>query len=62
MKKPSLNCPVCTHTFHHRVKRDWFLKHALYFLPIKIYYCDSCQKNVYVLMKDQSGALDEPAW
>jgi len=62
MKKLSLTCPVCTGAFHHRVKRSWFLKHALYFLPIKIYYCEHCQKNVYVLMKDQSAAPGEPEW
>jgi len=62
MKNALLKCPVCTAAFHHRVKRSWFLKHALYFLPIKIYYCEHCEKNVYVLMKDQPAMLDKPAW
>jgi hypothetical protein len=62
MKEPSLSCPACACRFHHRVKRNWLLKHALYFLPIKIYYCDNCRKNIYMLMTDQSAVLDKPAW
>jgi len=62
MKKSTLTCPICGGAFHHRVKRNWFLKHALYFVPIKIYHCGGCEKDVYVLFKDQSGLLDKPSW
>jgi DNA-directed RNA polymerase subunit RPC12/RpoP len=62
MKTPSLTCPACAHAFHHRVKRSWLLKHAFYFLPIKVYHCNHCEKNVYVLMTDQSAELNKSAW
>ncbi|MCR8560227.1 hypothetical protein KXD93_21425 [Mucilaginibacter sp. BJC16-A38] len=52
MKQLSLKCPVCAHAFHHRVKRNWFLKHVLFFLPIKIYCCSECKKAVYMVVKD----------
>jgi len=62
MKKCSLTCPVCSHTFHSRVKRNWFLRNVLYFLPIKIYFCNVCEKNVYILVKDQTELLNKPTW
>ncbi|HZY36344.1 MAG TPA: hypothetical protein VFE53_06825 [Mucilaginibacter sp.] len=62
MKKLSLLCPICGQEFHHRVKRTWFLKHVLYFMPFRIYYCEGCEKNVYVLVKDQPEMPQKPAW
>jgi len=53
MKKCSLKCPVCSAVFYTRVKRNWFIKNALFFLPIKVYYCDHCEKNVYVLVSEK---------
>jgi hypothetical protein len=60
MKTSSLKCPLCAHGFHHRVKRNWFLKYTLFFVPVKIYYCDLCKKNVYVVLTDQPEK--ENAW
>jgi len=62
MKKSSLLCPLCGQAFHHRVKRPWVLRYALYFMPVKIYFCDHCEKNVYVLIKDLPDLSHKPAW
>jgi hypothetical protein len=62
MRKISLICPLCGGVFHHKVRRNWFLRYALYFIPVKIYFCKRCDKNVYVLIKDQPRLSDKPAW
>lgn len=54
-------CPVCGDVFHHRAKRSWFFKHVLYFLPFRVYFCQRCEKNVYVLIKDQAGLTQHDA-
>jgi len=51
MKKISLTCPACHQPFHSRTKRSWFIKHILYFLPFKVYFCKCCDKDVYILFQ-----------
>ena len=31
-------------------------------MPFKIYFCERCEKNVYVLFKDQPDLINKPAW
>jgi hypothetical protein len=62
MKNSNLFCPLCRQTFHHRVKRSWFLKYALCFMPFRVYFCERCEKNVYVRFKDQPEMSHKPAW
>ncbi len=48
-KRSSLTCPDCHEPFHHRTKRSWFMKNILFFMPFKVYFCDKCDKDVYML-------------
>ncbi|WP_157799087.1 hypothetical protein [Mucilaginibacter auburnensis] len=52
MKRETLTCPACHQAFHHRTKRSWFMKYVLYFLPFRVYFCDRCDKDVYVLFRE----------
>nr|WP_294792968.1 hypothetical protein [uncultured Mucilaginibacter sp.] len=52
MKRSSLICPACQSSFHHREKRSWFIKHVLFYLPFKVYFCERCSKDVYILFRD----------
>jgi len=52
MKKSSLKCPVCAGNFDYRVKRNWILRYIFFFIPVKIYCCGECKKNVYIVVKD----------
>ena len=31
-------------------------------MPVKVYFCDRCEKNVYVLIRDQPDLSHKPAW
>ncbi|RKR81214.1 hypothetical protein BDD43_1359 [Mucilaginibacter gracilis] len=42
-------CKTCGRDFESRVKRSFFVKKVLFFLPFKKYKCSSCRKQVYVL-------------
>lgn len=52
--KPYLRCSKCATMYHYRVKRGWFLKYVLFFLPVKIYFCARCVKKRYVLLTDKA--------
>ena len=62
MKKCSLKCPVCAENFQHRVSRSWFLRYILFFINVKIYFCNRCKKRVYVLLTDQEVLDHRPVW
>ena len=58
--KPHLRCYKCSTVYHYRIKRGWFLKYVLFFLPIKIYFCGRCVKNRYLLLTDKGEARYKP--
>ncbi|BAU52786.1 hypothetical protein [Mucilaginibacter gotjawali] len=58
--KPYLRCPKCTAAFHYRIRRNWFLKYVLFFLPVKIYFCAHCVKKRYVLLSDRGETRYKP--
>jgi hypothetical protein len=60
MNKPSLRCHKCSTVFHYRIRRGWFLKYVLFFLPIKIYFCGHCVKNRYILLSDKNETKYNP--
>lgn len=53
MKKCTLRCPQCTQVFQSRVRRNWILRNLLFFIPVKIYFCSICDKNVYLILLDK---------
>ena len=60
LTKPSLKCYKCSTVYHYRIKRNWFLKYVLFFLPIKIYFCGHCVKNRYILLSDKRETKYNP--
>jgi hypothetical protein len=58
--RPHLRCYKCSTVYHYRIKRNWFLKHVLFFLPIKIYFCGHCVKNRYILLTDKGETKYRP--
>jgi hypothetical protein len=58
--KPHLRCYKCGTVYHYRIRRNWFLKYGLFFLPVKIYFCGRCVKNRYVLLTDKHEAKYKP--
>ncbi|MDR3695244.1 hypothetical protein [Mucilaginibacter sp.] len=51
--KPYLRCYKCATVYHYRIRRNWFLKNVLFFLPVKIYFCGHCVKKRYILLTDR---------
>ncbi|HEY2583626.1 MAG TPA: hypothetical protein VGI43_17580, partial [Mucilaginibacter sp.] len=45
MVKPVLRCYICSTAYHYKVKRSWFVRNVLFFLPIKVYFCGRCVKH-----------------
>jgi hypothetical protein len=43
-------CPKCKTELDNRVPRGFFVKHLLFFLPMKRYICYKCQRKRYVLV------------
>lgn len=41
-------CPKCKTELDNRVPRGFFVKHILFFLPLKRYVCYKCQRKRYV--------------
>jgi len=60
LSKPSLRCYKCSTVFHYRIRRGWFLKYVLFFLPIKIYFCGHCVKNRYILLSNRNETKYNP--
>jgi len=58
--KPSLKCYKCSTVYHYRIRRNWFLKYVLFFLPIKIYFCGHCVKSRYILLSDKKETKYNP--
>jgi len=58
--KPYLRCYKCAAAYHYRVRRNWFLKYVLFFLPIKIYFCGHCVKKRYVLLTNRGETMYKP--
>lgn len=52
-------CPKCKiGRLDARVKRSFFIKYVLFWLPYKRYRCDYCNRKSYILSpKNQSGGL-----
>jgi len=44
-------CSKCGSPFHFKMRRSWFTKNILFFLPIKKYFCAKCKKSSYILVK-----------
>ncbi len=42
-------CPKCKTELDNRVSRGFFVRHLLFFLPIKRYVCYRCQRKRYIL-------------
>jgi hypothetical protein len=59
-EKPDLKCYKCSTVYHYRIKRNWFVKYFLFFLPIKIYFCGRCVKNRYLLLTDKGERRYKP--
>lgn len=53
LSKPSLRCYRCHSVYHYRIRRGWFLKYVLFFLPIKIYFCGHCVATRYRLLTNK---------
>jgi hypothetical protein len=58
--KPSLRCYRCHTVYHYRIKRHWFVKYVLFFLPVKIYFCGHCVKERYILLTDKGETKYKP--
>jgi ribosomal protein L37AE/L43A len=42
-------CPKCKDELDNRVPRGFFVKHFLFFLPLKRYVCYRCQRKRYII-------------
>lgn len=43
-------CPHCGEAYlYSRVRRPWWVKSFLFFLPVKRYSCNQCNKTSYIL-------------
>jgi len=45
-KKP--RCPRCQSELDARVHRSFFVKHFLFWLPLRRYACYKCNRKVYI--------------
>jgi len=59
-RKPSLKCYKCNSVYHYRLRRNWFFKNLLFFLPFKIYFCGHCVKKRYLLLTDKQEMKYKP--
>jgi len=58
--KPALRCYRCSTAYHYKVRRGWFIKNVLFFVPIKIYFCPRCVKNRYVIITTKAEGRYKP--
>jgi hypothetical protein len=48
-KPITMFCPNCGNLFHKKLHRSWSVKTFLFFLPLRKYNCENCDKDVYVM-------------
>jgi len=48
-------CSKCGTPFHFKMRRNWFIKRVLFFLPIKKYFCARCKKSSYIFARQDEA-------
>jgi hypothetical protein len=59
MEKALLRCRKCSALFHYSLRRNWFFRYVLFFLPVKVYFCAKCAKKRYVWLNKKEAAKYE---
>ncbi|MBD1392392.1 hypothetical protein [Mucilaginibacter glaciei] len=48
IKPMTMYCPNCGNLFNRKLHRSWSQKTFLFFMPLRKYHCDNCDKDVLI--------------